>query len=280
MPIAAPILDSPIVLMHGLFGFDAIGLGPWKMAYFPRLREWLESSGNRVLITRSHPAGRIATRASQVAQQIQDQFGNAPVHLIAHSMGGLDARYLITHLGWSHRVISLTTLGTPHHGSVVADVGSGLVRPEGAAAGLLRLLGWEPEFGVELSRPGCAAFNQQTPDSPSVYYQSVAGIFPNACRRHFRQLPHRVFTVPLLDRFEGPNDGMVSATSARWGAHHEVWAGDHFNLVNWVSSSTRWPEVNATRLPEFAGLLARMRTVECNGNVTPSESAGTDVLGG
>lgn len=278
MAIAAPILDCPIVLMHGLFGFDAIGLGPWKMPYFPGLREWLESSGNRVLVTRSHPAGRIATRAKQVGQQIQEQFGNAPVHLIAHSMGGLDARYLITHLGWSNRVISLTTLGTPHHGSVVADVGSGLVRPAGAAAGLLRLLGWEPEFGVELSRPGCAAFNLQTPDSPSVYYQSVAGIFPNACRRDFRQLPHRVFTVPLLDRFEGANDGMVSATSARWGTHHEVWPGDHFNLVNWASPSVRWPEINVTRLPEFAQLLARMRTVERNGNVTQSESAGTDVL--
>lgn len=279
MPIAAPKLNHPIVLMHGLFGFDAIGVGAWKLPYFPGLREWLEASGNRVLITRSHPAGRIATRASQVAQQIQKHLGNERVHLIGHSMGGLDARYLITHLGWASRVISLTTLGTPHYGSVVADIGSGLVRPAGAVAGLLRILGWEPEFGVELSRPGCAEFNRQTPDAAGVYYQSVAGIFPNACRRDFHQLPHRVITVPLLDRFEGANDGMVSAASARWGSHHEIWQGDHFNLVNWVRHSPRWPEVNANRFPEYARLLARMHHVERNGHVSQAGSAGTDALG-
>lgn len=43
-------------------------------------------------------------------------------HIIAHSMGGLDSRYLITHLGGSHRIASLTTIATPHFGSPIADV--------------------------------------------------------------------------------------------------------------------------------------------------------------
>ena len=41
-------------------------------------------------------------------------------------------------------------------------------------------------------------------------------------------VPHSIVT-----RAEGPNDGVVSITSAEWGEHTEVWIGDHLNLVNW-----------------------------------------------
>ena len=47
-----------------------------------------------------------------------------PFHIIAHSMGGLDSRFLITHLQpeEDNRVLSLTTIGSPHHGSPIADL--------------------------------------------------------------------------------------------------------------------------------------------------------------
>ena len=47
-----------------------------------------------------------------------------PFHLIAHSMGGLDSRFLITHLqpDGDNRILSLTTIGSPHHGSPIADL--------------------------------------------------------------------------------------------------------------------------------------------------------------
>src|SRR5262249_5187529 len=38
------------------------------------------------------------------------------VHVFAHSMGGLDARYMISRLGMAKRVLSLTTIATPHRG--------------------------------------------------------------------------------------------------------------------------------------------------------------------
>src|SRR5215510_6280544 len=48
------------------------------------------------------------------------------VHIIAHSMGGLDARYLLCNnlygLGALDRVVSLSTISTPHRGSQVADL--------------------------------------------------------------------------------------------------------------------------------------------------------------
>lgn len=54
------------------------------------------------------------------------QWGAKNVHLIAHSKGGLDAREYLAKYQPSHnedyKILSLTTLGTPHNGSVLADI--------------------------------------------------------------------------------------------------------------------------------------------------------------
>jgi hypothetical protein len=50
------------------------------------------------------------------------EFGAHSVHIIAHSKGGLDTReFLAHHLPQNFGVHSVTTLSTPHHGSVLAD---------------------------------------------------------------------------------------------------------------------------------------------------------------
>ncbi len=59
--------------------------------------------------------------------KIADSLGVSRLNLVAHSKGGLDARhYLASHFkpppDGSFQVISLTTLGTPHDGSVGADI--------------------------------------------------------------------------------------------------------------------------------------------------------------
>ncbi len=68
-------------------------------------------------------------RARVLADAIHEKFPQGPVHIIAHSMGGLDSRTLIAanHHGLADpgRIASLTTLSTPHHGSPVADLLAG-----------------------------------------------------------------------------------------------------------------------------------------------------------
>ena len=54
------------------------------------------------------------------------KLGIGPVLLVGHSMGGLLARQYIQHKGGDRRVKSLTTLGTPHHGTPTALVGLGV----------------------------------------------------------------------------------------------------------------------------------------------------------
>lgn len=44
------------------------------------------------------------------------------MNIIAHSKGGLDSRYLISGLHMAPYVASLTTICTPHRGSMLADL--------------------------------------------------------------------------------------------------------------------------------------------------------------
>jgi triacylglycerol lipase len=59
---------------------------------------------------------------------------------------------------------------------------------------------------------------------------------------------------------EGPNDGIVSIASARWGEALDVWDADHMNLVNWPHPWS--PAVKNDRLPFYAALLERLGEVE------------------
>src|SRR4051812_388083 len=124
LPTDTPKLDAPIVLVHGLCGFDRLYAfrRPVK-DYFPGIRAHLEAAGNRVLAARVSPTSGVARRAADLKRFIDLEVPAGPVHVIGHSMGGLDARYMIAKLGMESRVKSLTTVGTPHRGTTFADWG-------------------------------------------------------------------------------------------------------------------------------------------------------------
>jgi triacylglycerol lipase len=245
-----PRLRAPVVLVHGLFGFDRMHVGPWlAVHYFHGIPEALRAAGNRVLVARLSPTGGIATRAEQLKRFLDRVAPDEPVHLIGHSMGGLDARYLISRLGMAPRVLSLTTLGTPHRGSPFADWAvKRVVRMVAPFFDLMRV----PRAAFEdLTVEACRRFNDETPDAPGVRYFSVAG----------RHQPHWLnpsweLTARVVRQAEGPNDGIVSVASATWGERCEVWESDHLNLVNWPP---RWlPVRQCNRLPHYAALLRRL----------------------
>jgi triacylglycerol lipase len=222
-----PQLRAPIVLVHGLFGFDQVRMGPWVIAdYFRGVPEALMAAGNRVLIARVSATAGIADRARQLGEFLERQCPKDPVHLIGHSMGGLDCRYLISRMELASRVLSLTTVGTPHRGTPFADWGvrrlARCLRP------VFQFLGLPYEAFYDLTVARCAQFNRDTPDAPGVRYLSVAGNL-----RLGWHVPEWIVPARIVQVAEGPNDGVVSIASARWGEDCEVWEGDHLNLVNW-----------------------------------------------
>jgi len=109
----------PIVLTHGYLGFG--NLGP--IQYFNGVVDTLKQAGaDQVFAVDVPPKGNLAERSTALAEQIRKYVPTGKVHLIAHSMGGLDSRYLISKGNGSELIASLTTLGSPFRGSFGADV--------------------------------------------------------------------------------------------------------------------------------------------------------------
>jgi triacylglycerol lipase len=86
----------------------------------------------------------LAARLAAHVEQVCDRTGYDRVRIVAHSMGGLVARYYVQCLGGDRRVHTLVTLGTPHAGTRWARV---LPHP------LLRQLRPDSGFLAELAGP-------------------------------------------------------------------------------------------------------------------------------
>ena len=245
LPPACPRLQAPIVLAHGLFGFRRIGLGPLTFAwYFRGIPDILRTAGNRVLVTRVHPTAGIDRRARKLGEQIQAAFPDEPVHLIGHSMGGLDSRALVADPTWEGRILSLTTIATPHLGSSIADFAKLRV---GRIYNLLEKLGIDHRGFLDVTPGAAANFNRQTPLPTWLPIFSVAG-----------DPPHEDVCWPLrrlhfaLNELEGPNDGLVSVKSATAiGQPLPAWPVDHLRQMNWLS-----PEIPTETCPRVARYYA------------------------
>jgi triacylglycerol lipase len=250
--MSIPRLRVPIVLVHGLLGFSAVRVfGKPLLKYFHGIEDALESAGNRVLGAGLSPTAGIAQRAAELRTFLNREVPSGPVHILAHSMGGLDARYMISKLGMESRVLSLTTIGTPHRGSPFADWG--VRRLSLTLKPIARLFDLPDQAFFDLTTESCRAFNADVPDVSSVRYFSVAGRCSDAWLAAEWLFPHTVVSQP-----EGDNDGLVSVTSATYGEASEVWDGDHLSLINWPNRVAQRNGCWQDRTAQYAGLICRL----------------------
>ncbi len=220
---------TPIVLHHGLFGFGNFKLGPVKLSYFHKIDNAIARLGHPLILTRVHPTGSVTLRAHQLKHAILSRLNGSAekVIVLAHSMGGLDARHMITHLGMADRVSTLVTISCPHRGSPYADW---CVRHVGTRLRLLTLmksLGVDAGAFHDLTLERCARFNETTPDAPAVKYYSIS-----ACRPWPQVPPWAMHAWRVIHAAEGENDGLVSVQSAQWGEHLGTWPADHWHTIN------------------------------------------------
>lgn len=278
----------PIVLAHGLFGFAELKLAG---SYLPPIHYWrgiqeaLVASGTEVITATVPPSGTIAERAAQLRRNILAASKGRPVNIIAHSMGGLDARYMISksrtkrtlleqkqqqqHDGGGGEkgnrerrgesseseegegkegkqvendvnVRALVTIATPHHGSSYADFLLSLIGPTRLPP---LYHAWTATTGLgtgafdQLTRKYMAErFNPATRDDPATRYFSYGAAL---VRKPPLLSPFRGSHKVIL-REEGPNDGLVSVDSARWGSYKGTLEGvNHLDLINWTNR-LRW----------------------------------------
>jgi len=74
------------------------------------------------------------------------------------------------------------------------------------------------------------SFNPSVPDDPNVSYFSYGAAFePRFYNIYYAS--HRI-----IQEIEGPNDGLVSVESARWGTYEGTLVGvNHLSIINWVN---------------------------------------------
>ncbi|MDR9861529.1 MULTISPECIES: triacylglycerol lipase [Pseudomonas] len=108
----------PILLVHGLFGFERIG----SFELFQDVKDALKTAGNRVFVPHLSATHSNEVRGEQLLAQIDRVLqgtGASKVNLIGHSQGALAARFAAALA--PHAVASVTSVSGPNHGSELAD---------------------------------------------------------------------------------------------------------------------------------------------------------------
>ena len=171
----------PILMVHGIFFRD------WHyFNYWGRVPEELIRNGAKVYYGRQQSSLSIEASGKELSEQIKgivNETGCEKINIIAHSKGGLDARYAISCLECREYVASLTTINTPHMGcewvdKVLKKVPNTLISYIAKRYNQLfqKLGDKQPDFlgGIQdLTVEKAKEFNQKAPNCDEVLYQSV-----------------------------------------------------------------------------------------------------------
>lgn len=225
----APRLRHPVVLAHGLLGFDQLKMGPVSNAYFRGVEPRLTKLGAKVYAFRVSSTGSIATRAEGLAKAVR-ALDSEKVNIVAHSMGGLDARYLASRMQMAPRIASITTIGTPHRGTPLADLGTGLWGVAPTARKLLERMGLDVNGFFDLTTDKMARFNAAVPDAKGVFYGSWTARAPGGVSL---MNPLLLPTWKLISARAGENDGLVPLASQQWGEVFGCVEADHWAQIGW-----------------------------------------------
>jgi triacylglycerol lipase len=237
-----------IVLVHGVLGFRK----RFDVEYFRGVAERFHAEGSAVLVPELDPTQGIEFRGNQLCDQINAAFNggtldqNQKTHIIAHSMGGLDSRYVLSPVSGKRLVApvrSLTTISTPHLGSPIADLIDKPLDllpfphlPFGPKGNPLELalneLGISLDGLRDLTTDRCQAFSAKYGNAPTVDYFSVAGSGrPGFVPTTSAMLLFHHYIFALTGQ---PNDGLVTVDSARWGTFDPAtWPADHAEEVGY-----------------------------------------------
>ena len=250
----------PIVLVHGLLGFDAL-FGAYD--YWYGVPSELRSGGARVYVANVSSSNYTEVRGEQLIRDLlslRAVYGHTKFNLIGHSHGGPTARYVASVR--PDLVASITSVGSPHTGSKVAD-GLNTALPPGsplrplvvgfvdALSVLIEFLSGDddPQYALgalaSLSSAGSATFNARHPQGmPAVRCGQGASVV-NGVRYYSwggTSVLTNVFDASdalmgagaLFFGFE-QNDGLVGKCSSHLGSVlRDDYGWNHLDEVNQI----------------------------------------------
>jgi triacylglycerol lipase len=196
--------------------------------------------------------GSVTERAQKLAAAMAAKFPTGDIHIVAHSMGGLDSRYLLAKNlhDLARRVMSLSTISTPHGGSPLADLLTGQAGPLGfLGTKVVNLLSAElPALKnraggfLDLTTKAALRFNADNPPVAGVSYYPYAATAVSGHRSTLLLPAHFYIRLAGTTPEEQENDGVVSLQSAAW-PHALVeapWDTDHFGQIGYDLDAKDW----------------------------------------
>jgi triacylglycerol lipase len=250
----------PIVLVHGLLGFDSL-FGVYD--YWYGVPSDLRSGGARVYVANVSSSNYTEVRGEQLIRDLlslRAVYGHQKFNLIGHSHGGPTARYVASVR--PDLVASVTSVGSPHTGSKVADA-LATTLPEGsplrplvagfvdALSGLIEFLSGDddPQYALgalaSLSSSGSAAFNARHPQGMPSYRCGQGAGSVNGVRYYswggtsvltnvFDASDAMMGAGALFFGFE-QNDGLVGQCSSHLGVVlRDNYGWNHLDEVNQI----------------------------------------------
>lgn len=237
-----------IILVHGVLGFRR----KFGVEYFRGIAAHLREKDARVLVPELDPTRGIEFRGNELRDQITAAFAagaldpHRQTHVVAHSLGGLDSRYILSPANPGRiqlPIRSLTTISTPHQGSPIADILDNPAEllpfphfpfspPVNPLEAPLNSLGISLDAMRNLTSRFCQAVFNRYGNDPAVAYFSVAGSgrpdFPETAAAFL------LFHKYIWARTGQPNDGLVTTASSHWGpAALRTWPADHAEEVGY-----------------------------------------------
>lgn len=258
----------PIVLSHGLFGWGDESTGLISITeYWGGMDDYLRSQGAPVYAPTKTAAQSNEARGAELRDKVLYYMaanGYSKVHVLGHSQGGLDSRYMISNLGLASKVRTLTTLNSPHYGSPIADIVSAVIpdwaKPfvSGALGVIVKIVwggGQQNAIAAlnSLTTGGMSAFNNYTPNNSNVKYFSYGSAItiPDLIQHPLMGILQPACAAGGLFNGQGlTNDGLVPLSSQKWG----TWKGgpsyawyvtgiDHLQASNSLGSGNAWYDV-------------------------------------
>jgi triacylglycerol lipase len=253
----------PIVLVHGIFGFDTLA----GIDYFYGIPSALRRDGARVFVAQVSAANAVEVRGEQLLKEVKNILaltGAAKVNLIGHSQGSPTARYVAGVA--PNLVASVTGIGGVNKGSPIADVVRRVLRPgspseyfaAAATTSFVSLINFGsggyglPQNAVKmldsLTTAGSLDFKRRFPQGVpdgcgsgrelvnGVRYYSWTGVKPVT---NFLDITDGLLGALSLVIRE-PNDGLVSACSSRLGTHLGDYRQNHLDEINQVLGLRDW----------------------------------------
>jgi triacylglycerol lipase len=213
----------PIVFAHGIW------INPEVYEYLLPLKKTFQKYGYDVHIARTPIGGTLEQRSQVLESEIYRLVPHGRYHLIGHSMGGLDARLAIDTYNLGERCASLTTLATPHYGSVIADYVISNLDKTKAMEILEKLFAHDVQAVRQLTTTHMTQeFNSKVLDDKRVKYFSMGFFIPQPAYR-YSVIPWLWFAHDIQSKAGFPlNDGMVSTQSSLWGESLGDYPGDHY----------------------------------------------------